>query len=52
MREFPRIRLTPFSKKIGGLMFPDTATMYLAAIEDQDYKDEKINCATIPGVTQ
>jgi hypothetical protein len=25
-------------------MFPDTATMYLAAIEDQDYKDEKINC--------
>jgi len=24
-------------------MFPDTATMYLAAIEDQDYKDEKIN---------
>ena len=26
-------------------MFPDTATMYLAAIEDQDYKDEKINCA-------
>jgi len=34
------------SKKPGGLMFPDTATMYLAAIEDQDYKDEKINCAT------
>jgi len=27
----------------GGLMFPDTAVMYLAAIEDQDYKDEKIN---------
>jgi len=26
----------------GGLMFPDEATMYLAAIEDEDYKDEKI----------
>ncbi|POY72204.1 putative Methyltransferase [Rhodotorula taiwanensis] len=25
-----------------GLMFPDEATMYLAAIEDQEYKDEKI----------
>jgi len=29
--------------KPGGLIFPDHATMYLAAIEDQDYKDEKIN---------
>lgn len=28
----------------GGLIFPDTATLYLAAIEDQDYKEEKINC--------
>ncbi|TEB37347.1 S-adenosyl-L-methionine-dependent methyltransferase [Coprinellus micaceus] len=27
----------------GGLIFPDTATIYLAAIEDQEYKDEKIN---------
>ncbi|CDZ97074.1 protein arginine n-methyltransferase [Phaffia rhodozyma] len=27
----------------GGLIFPDTATMHIAAIEDQDYKDEKIN---------
>ncbi|TXT07110.1 hypothetical protein VHUM_03280 [Vanrija humicola] len=27
----------------GGLLFPDTATIYLAAIEDQDYKEEKIN---------
>lgn len=27
-----------------GLMFPDEATMYLAAIEDQEYKDEKIGC--------
>lgn len=25
-------------------MFPDTAAIYMAAIEDQDYKDEKINC--------
>jgi protein arginine N-methyltransferase 1 len=29
----------------GGLIFPDTATLYMAAIEDQDYKEEKINCA-------
>lgn len=28
----------------GGLLFPDKATIFLAAIEDQDYKDEKINC--------
>jgi len=27
----------------GGLIFPDTATLFLAAIEDQDYKEEKIN---------
>jgi protein arginine N-methyltransferase 1 len=26
-----------------GLLFPDTATIYLAAIEDQEYKEEKIN---------
>ncbi|KAL7422446.1 Nuclear SAM-dependent mono-and asymmetric methyltransferase [Cryptotrichosporon argae] len=26
----------------GGLLFPDQATIYLAAIEDQDYKEEKI----------
>jgi protein arginine N-methyltransferase 1 len=26
-----------------GLLFPDTATMFLAAIEDEDYKEEKIN---------
>jgi protein arginine N-methyltransferase 1 len=30
--------------KPGGLIFPDTATLYLAAIEDQEYKEEKINC--------
>ncbi|KAI9571162.1 protein arginine N-methyltransferase [Boletus coccyginus] len=29
--------------KPGGRMFPDNARMYLAAIEDQDYKEEKIN---------
>ncbi|KAI0093041.1 S-adenosyl-L-methionine-dependent methyltransferase [Irpex rosettiformis] len=29
--------------KPGGLMFPDEATLYLAAIEDMDYKEEKIN---------
>jgi len=28
-------------------MFPDQATMYIAAIEDQDYKDEKITCKQI-----
>lgn len=33
--------------KKGGLIFPDTATLYLAAIEDQDYKEEKINCASV-----
>ena len=32
--------------KKDGLIFPDTATLYLAAIEDQDYKDEKINCTS------
>ncbi|WVR05144.1 hypothetical protein IAU60_002156 [Kwoniella sp. DSM 27419] len=26
-----------------GLLFPDKATIFLAAIEDQDYKEEKIN---------
>lgn len=30
--------------KPDGLIFPDNATMFLAAIEDQDYKEEKINC--------
>lgn len=30
--------------KKGGLIFPDTASLYLAAIEDQEYKEEKINC--------
>ncbi|OZJ06784.1 hypothetical protein BZG36_00407 [Bifiguratus adelaidae] len=30
-----------YLKKEGGLIFPDCATMYLAAIEDEDYKAEK-----------
>lgn len=30
--------------KPGGLIFPDMASIYMAAIEDQDYKEEKINC--------
>lgn len=28
----------------GGLMFPDQATLFLAGIEDADYKEEKIGC--------
>lgn len=32
--------------KPGGLMFPDSASLFLAAIEDQEYKAEKINCAS------
>lgn len=31
--------------KPGGLIFPDTAAMYICAIEDQEYKEEKIGCA-------
>lgn len=27
----------------GGLMFPDRATMYICAIEDSEYKEDKIN---------
>ena len=33
--------------KPGGLMFPDEAKLYIAAIEDQEYKEEKINCMSI-----
>lgn len=33
--------------KKGGLIFPDTATLYLAAIEDQEYKEDKINCLSV-----
>lgn len=27
-----------------GLVLPDKASLYLTAIEDADYKDEKIEC--------
>jgi protein arginine N-methyltransferase 1 len=27
-----------------GLIFPDKATIYMAAIEDGEYKDDKIGC--------
>ena len=27
----------------GGMIFPDKATLYVCAIEDRQYKDEKIN---------
>lgn len=30
-----------------GLLFPDKATIFLAAIEDQDYKEEKIDCKPV-----
>lgn len=29
----------------GGLIFPDKATILMAAIEDGEYKDEKIGCS-------
>lgn len=29
----------------GGKIFPDKATIYLGAIEDGEYKDEKIGCS-------
>lgn len=28
----------------GGILYPDKAILYFAAIEDQEYKEEKINC--------
>jgi protein arginine N-methyltransferase 1 len=28
----------------GGLIFPDKATIFIAGIEDGEYKDEKIGC--------
>lgn len=33
--------------KADGLIFPDNAAIYIAAIEDQDYKEEKIYCALL-----
>lgn len=35
----------------GGKIFPDKATMYLAGIEDGEYKDDKIGCKTRPVTT-
>ena len=32
----------------GGLIFPDKATIHMAAIEDGDYKEEKIECMLLP----
>ena len=29
--------------KPGGLLFPDKASVYITAIEDREYKEEKIN---------
>jgi type I protein arginine methyltransferase len=31
-----------------GLIFPDKATIFMAGIEDGEYKDEKIGCSSIP----
>lgn len=31
-----------------GLIFPDKATIFMAGIEDGDYKDEKIGCELLP----
>lgn len=32
--------------KKGGLIFPDKATIFMAGIEDGDYKEEKIGCTS------
>lgn len=32
----------------GGLIFPDKATIFMAGIEDGEYKDEKIGCEQFP----
>jgi len=46
--ETPRNDLSQCSafsfQKPDGLIFPDRATLYICAIEDRQYKDEKINC--------
>lgn len=36
-----------YYQKPGGMIFPDRATMYVAAIEDRQYKDTKINCKSV-----
>ena len=35
-----------------GLIFPDKATVYMAGIEDGDYKDEKIGCMFAGNMTK
>lgn len=39
--------VTNVFQKPDGLMFPDRATLFICAIEDRQYKDEKINCKSI-----
>lgn len=34
---------TPLPQPKGGVLLPDQATIYLSAIEDRDYKNEKVN---------
>lgn len=34
----------------GGKIFPDRVTMYVAAIEDGEYKDDKIGCKQLPRI--
>ena len=29
---------------VGGHMFPDKASLHIQAIEDRDYKDDKVSC--------
>lgn len=36
-----------FTQAPGGIIMPDRATLYVCAIEDRQYKDEKINCKSI-----
>jgi type I protein arginine methyltransferase len=37
-----------YLNKENGLIFPDKATIFVAGIEDGDYKDEKIGCKRSP----
>ena len=34
-------------QKPGGLIFPDKASLYVLAIEDRSYKEEKIHCKQV-----
>jgi len=49
LRVLVNVSLNDWGKKFllkapGGLILPDKATIYVAAIEDGDYKQEKIEC--------